>query len=174
MAVALAALGQLRRAGWKVPEAAVRLGLAGLTWPARVEVAARRPAVVLDGAHNVASIEALIETLGESFAARRRLLVFASTQEKDLRGMIDRLLEQFDEVLFTQYLDNPRAVPPEELQTIAHQLSGRQYPVFSDPAAAWDAVRRLAAPEDLICVTGSFFIAAEMRRQFAARPFAGI
>ena len=61
--------------------------------------------------------------------------------------MIERLLGQFDEVMFTQYLDNPRAVPPEELQTIAHQLSGRQYPVFRDPAAAWDAVRRLAGPD---------------------------
>ena len=141
MAVVLAALGQLRQAGWKVPEEAVRHGLAGPSWPARVEVAARRPAVVLDGAHNVASIEALIETLGESFTAARRLLLFASTQEKDLRGMIERLLGQFDEVVFTQYLDNPRAVPAEELQAIAHQLSGRQYPVFRDPAAAWDAVR---------------------------------
>ncbi len=70
MAVALAALGQLQQAGWNIPEEAIRRGLAGLAWPARVEVAARRPAVVLDGAHNAASIEALIETLGESFSPR--------------------------------------------------------------------------------------------------------
>jgi dihydrofolate synthase/folylpolyglutamate synthase len=170
-AVALAALEQLRKSGWNVPEEAVRRGLAGWTWPARVEVAARRPAVVLDGAHNVASVDALVETLDESFSPARRLLIFASTQEKDVRRMIQRLSGRFDEVAFTQYLDNPRAVPPEELQAIARELTGREYPVFLDPAAAWDAVCRLARPEDLICVTGSLFLAAEMRRQLAARPF---
>ena len=39
------------------------------------------------------------------------------------------------------------------------------------PAEAWDAVHRLAGPDDLVCITGSFFLAAEMRRQLAARPF---
>jgi dihydrofolate synthase/folylpolyglutamate synthase len=172
MAVALAALGQLQHSGWNVPEEAIRRGLAAPAWPARVEVAARRPAVVLDGAHNAASAAALIETLGESFSPARRLLVFASTQEKDLRGMFTCLLGQFDEVLLTRYLDNPRAVPPEELQAVARELTGRQYPVFADPAAAWEAARRWARPEDLVCVTGSLFIAAEMRRQLAARPLA--
>ncbi len=171
MAVALAALGQLQQVGWNIPEEAIRRGLAALAWPARVEVAARRPAVVLDGAHNAASVAALIETLGASFSPARRLLVFAASQDKDLRGMLRLLLGQFDEVLLTRYLDNPRAVPPEELQAIARELTGREYPVFGDPAAAWDAVRGRAAPEDLVCVTGSLFIAAEMGRQLAARPF---
>ena len=102
-AVALAALEELRRQGWNIPDEAVRRGLAELKWPARVEVVARRPAVVLDGAHNVASIEALLETLDESFSVSRRWLLFASTQEKDLRGMIQRVLGRFDEVVFTQY-----------------------------------------------------------------------
>ena len=168
-AVALAALAELRRSGWNMPEEAIRRGLAGLSWPARVEVAARRPVVVLDAAHNVASIEALLEVLRESFSVRRRLLIFAGTQEKDLAGMFAALLGQFDEVVLTQYLDNPRAVPAEELQALAQQLSGRRYAAYSQPADAWDAVRRLAAPEDLVCVTGSFFIAAEMRRQLAAQ-----
>jgi dihydrofolate synthase/folylpolyglutamate synthase len=169
-AVALAALEELRQAGWNIPEEAMRRGLTNLTWPARVEVVARRPAVVLDAAHNVASIEALLDTLDESFSAARRLLVFATTQEKDVRGMIGRLLGKFDEVVFTKYLNNPRAVPPEEMQGIALELSGRRYSAFSDPAAAWDAMHRLATPDDLICITGSFFIAAEMRRQLEVRP----
>ena len=119
MAVALAALGQLQQVGWNIPEEAIRRGLAALAWPARVEVAARQPAVVLDGAHNAASVAALIETLGASFSPARRLLVFAASQDKDLRGMLRLLLGQFDEVLLTRYLDNPRAMPPEELQAIA-------------------------------------------------------
>jgi len=169
-AVALAAVAELERAGWKVPETAVRAGLAEVVWPARVELLARRPAVVIDAAHNPASIDALLRVLQESFSVRRRLLVFATTWEKDLRGMLGRLLGRFNEVVFTRYLNNPRAVSPEELEAVAAELAGRRYQVCAGPADAWDEVRRLATPDDLICVTGSFFIAAEMREQIRARP----
>jgi len=163
-AVALATLVELQQSGWRIPEEAIRRGLSEVVFPARVEVVGRRPAIVVDAAHNPASVDALIQVLRESFSARRRLLVFAATQEKDVRGMLERLLREFDHVVFTRYLDNPRAVPPEEVEAAAAELAGRRYPVYRDPAEAWGDVRSLASPEDLICVTGSFFLAAEMRR----------
>ncbi len=182
-AIVLAAVEELRRNGWTIPEAAVRRGLAEIVWPARVEVVARRPAVVIDAAHNVASIEALVEALEESFSARRRLLVFGTTQEKDVHGMLERLLGRFDHVIFTRYLENPRGVPPEELRAAATVLASVGGPsqktpgartcrteVASNPAEAWNAIHRLARPDDLVCITGSFFLAAEMRRHLADRP----
>jgi dihydrofolate synthase / folylpolyglutamate synthase len=169
-AVALATLDELIGQGWRIPAAAVRRALAAVRWPARVEVVARRPAVVLDAAHNVASIEALLETLRESFQVRERRLIFATTLEKDVRGMLARLLApaNFDEIVFTQYLENPRAVPAAELQALAAELDGRRRPTFATPREAWEAVRRGSRLDDLICITGSFFIAAEMRRAMAA------
>jgi dihydrofolate synthase / folylpolyglutamate synthase len=182
-ALVLAVVEELRRNGWTIPEAAVRRGLAEVAWPARVEVVARRPTVVLDAAHNAASIKALVQVLAESFSVRRRLLIFATTQEKDLRGMLKRLLGRFDHVIFTRYLSNPRSVAPEQLQELALELAGQwggsstvtptsaaSVEIAPTPAEAWDAVHRLAGPDDLICITGSFFLAAEMRRQLAARP----
>jgi len=67
-------------------------------------------------------------------------------------------------VIFTRYLNNPRATPPEELALLGAGLTGLHYQVCSQPAAAWAKIRSIATPEDLICVTGSFFIAAEIRR----------
>lgn len=168
--VALAAIGELRRRGWVIPEDACRRALAGIAWPARCELVARHPAIVVDAAHNVASIEALVRVLDESFSVRRRLLAFATTQEKDVRGMLALLLDKFDTVVFTRYQNNPRGVPPGRLRRVAAGLTGRQYTVCVGPAEAWDAVRSEAGAEDLICVTGSFFIAAEMRHEIAARP----
>ena len=182
-ALVLAAVEELRRIGWIIPEAAVRRGLAEVVWPARVEVVARRPTIVIDAAHNGASIEALVEVLDESFSARRRILIFGTTQEKDLRGMLDRLLGRFDHVIFTRYVDNPRGVPAEDLSALGAQLvsagplagdgPGVKTPsieIAANPAEAWAAVHRLAEPDGLICITGSFFLAAEMRRQLALRP----
>jgi dihydrofolate synthase/folylpolyglutamate synthase len=161
-ATALAALDVLRQARWNIPPAAAQRGLAGVSWPARVQVVSRRPAVVLDAAHNVASIQALVETLQESFSAARRLLIFATTHDKDVRGMLQCLLDRFDEVYFTRYSNHSRAVPPRELQQAAEELTGRQWPAWDEPAAAWKAARESATANDLVCITGSFFLAAQM------------
>jgi dihydrofolate synthase/folylpolyglutamate synthase len=162
-AVALATLLELRDQGWDIPEPAIRRGLAETAWPARVEVIARRPTVVIDAAHNVASIEALLESLDESFSARRRVLIFATTKDKDIRGMLQRLLPAFDTVIFTRYTNNPRSVPPEDLASLGAELVGRELSVTADSVTAWDLARGCAGPEDLICITGSFFLAGEMR-----------
>ena len=69
----------------------------------------------------------------------------------------------FDEVFFTRYKGSSRGVPPEELRQMAEELTGRRWPVYDDSAAAWEAVRAAATADDLICITGSFFLAAEMK-----------
>lgn len=169
-AVCLAVLDELSRQGWSLPDEAIRRGIAQTRWPARVEVVARHPTVVLDAAHNVASVAALLETLRESFAPRQRILVFATTQEKDAAGMLELLLPQFDRVILTRYENNPRGVCTDELAVLAARIT-RALQVCATPAAAWQAVRAVAGDEDLVCVTGSFFIAAEMRAQWRAAPF---
>jgi dihydrofolate synthase/folylpolyglutamate synthase len=163
-AVALAALDELVPSGWNIPESAIRAGLAGVRWPARVEVIGRRPAIVLDAAHNVASVEALLRVVEESFSPAPRLLVFATTRDKDVRGMLGVLLPAFDEVVFTRYWQNPRGVAPEELAAMAEEISPRASThLCADAATAWSVAARIAGPEHLVCITGSFFIAAEMR-----------
>jgi dihydrofolate synthase/folylpolyglutamate synthase len=169
-AVALAALDRLRDAGWDVPEAAIRRGLAEVRVPARVEVLARRPTVVLDTAHNVASIRAMVEVVEESFSPGRRRLVLACTQEKDLGGMIAELIGHFDDVILTRYTSNPRSVPPEELAALMRAAAGQVSTICGSPAEAWDYIRRSAQPTDLVCIAGSFFLAAEMRREIAGHP----
>jgi dihydrofolate synthase/folylpolyglutamate synthase len=173
-AVAWAVLEELRRGGLNVPEAAVRTAWGELRWPARVEVVARRPCIVFDAAHNTASVAALVETLRESFTARRKILVFATTQEKDVAGMLRLLLSEFDEVVLTRYRQNVRALPVEELVRAAEELGAMNYHAAAEPSDAWDAVLNLQLwDDDLICVTGSFFLLSQMRRAIEARPAKG-
>jgi hypothetical protein len=44
--------------------------------------------------------------------------------------------------------------------------------VCSTPSEAWVEIGRRARPEDLVCIAGSFYIAAEMRRLIAEAPLA--
>ncbi|MDH3717914.1 MAG: bifunctional folylpolyglutamate synthase/dihydrofolate synthase [Planctomycetota bacterium] len=169
-AVALAIAGVLEGQGFSFTESAIRQGLASAVCPARVELVHSRPAIVVDAAHNVASIAALLEVLDECFPAGPRTLVFASTLGKDLRGMLAGLVPKFDRIFFTRYRNNPRGVPADDLAALTDEIapaagSGtKQVTVCKDPQATWQAVRRVAPPDGLICVTGSFFIAAEMRQ----------
>lgn len=64
--------------------------------------------MIIDGAHNVASIEALVAAIGESFTARKKILVFATSQDKDIAGMMRLVLPLFDEIILTRYRLNPR------------------------------------------------------------------
>ncbi|HET6881628.1 MAG TPA: folylpolyglutamate synthase/dihydrofolate synthase family protein [Pirellulales bacterium] len=169
-AVTLAVVDQLRDQGWSIAESACRCGLADVNWPARVEVIARRPTIILDSAHNVASIAALVQTISESFAVRERLLIFATTQEKQIAEMLAALLPQFDRVIFTRYQNNPRGVPPDDLASFAREVSDLPIDVCPDPPAAWRRAQDLIAEDDLLCITGSFFIAAEMRNQIMTHP----
>ena len=161
-AVAVAAVEQLRNAGWRISQEAVATGLAGVCWPARIEVVGSRPCVVLDCAHNVASVEALVTTLHESFPPGRRLLVFACSRDYDVHGMIRVLRGHFDHAFLTRYANNPRSVPVEELARVFAQEG---LPFTTSPVArqAWNMARAAARSEDLICVTGSVFLAGELR-----------
>lgn len=169
-AVALATIDKLRQLGWKISSEAARTGMSRVCWPMRIEVVARRPTVIVDAGHNWESISALGRTIEESFSnlspehrASRRVLIFAATKDKDVVGMARQLLPRFDSVILTQYLNNPRAVPVESLRRIVQSVSDSPCHVAATPAEAWQLARRITTQDDLICVTGSFFIAAEMR-----------
>ena len=110
-ALAVAVTEELRRQGWSISEESIRQGLAELILPARIEVVSRQPAVVLDVAHNVASAEALVDALQTSFDALRRTLIFAASRDKDVAGIVRVLLPHFQEVILTEFQENPRAVP---------------------------------------------------------------
>lgn len=170
-AVALAAVEVLQGCGWTISDDAVRTGLAAAHCPARVEILQRRPAIVVDAAHNVASAEALATTLRELFPeAARRKLILAISSEKDAAGIVAALAPHFQSLLVTRFTCNPRALPPQELQEVCERFraahpkeSPADIRAFAEPAAAWSAAHDGSRPDDLICIAGSFFLASDLR-----------
>jgi dihydrofolate synthase/folylpolyglutamate synthase len=180
-ALVVAAVEHLQEEGYRITDEAVSAGLARVVWPARFEVLGRHPLVILDCAHNVASAQALVDTLeqslpktaaGDSRIGRskrgRRILVFASSSDKDLPGMLKVLAPHFSEVYLTAYSHNPRRVPPEELAGMLRRVADVPHATFEDPVAAWQAARAGAGADDVICVTGSVFLAGELRPVLAS------
>lgn len=167
-AVALATIDKLQQLGWSVSREAAQVGLARVRWPMRIEVVARNPTVIVDAGHNWESISALGKTIEASFLpslspVARCVLILAATKDKDVFGISRQLLPRFDAIILTQYFKNPRAVSAGSLLRLIQSISDVPCHVASTPAEAWQIARRITTSKDLICVTGSFFIAAEMR-----------
>lgn len=133
-ALVVAATEQLRAEGLHVPDAVLAAGLAEVSWPARLEVVRRAPLVLLDCAHNVASAQALADTLWTTFPAAfaaeaQRHLVFAGSSDKDLSGMLRVLAPLFTHAYLTRYTHNPRAVPAETLAGHWQAVGGGAQPL---------------------------------------------
>ncbi|PQO30808.1 bifunctional folylpolyglutamate synthase/dihydrofolate synthase [Blastopirellula marina] len=168
-AVAVMVAKTLESRGFAVSEPAIRRGLAEAELPGRIERLADSPTIYVDAAHNDASIAALLEVLNELPAQRRRL-VLALSSDKEYREILRLLLPHFDEIWFTRYATNPRAIDPAELEAAAVQLpTGRRSVMrhlVEDPQEAFAAAIAASGEHDLLCVAGSFFIAGEFRRYF--------
>jgi dihydrofolate synthase/folylpolyglutamate synthase len=162
-AVAIAICQQLRSKQWHIDEPAIRTGLASVRWPGRLEIIRRSPTIILDAAHNVASIQALVDTLRESFPAGRRRLLLATTHDKDVEGMLRLLLPEFADIVLTRYQNNPRSAVPEELALFARQYTSQPVAVIPTPSEAWNRIGPTLQAGDVLVITGSFFIAGEMR-----------
>lgn len=163
VATSLATLDALAEVGLEVGREAVLDGLRRWRLPARVEVLGRSPWLVVDGAHNAASAEALAETLAHGFPPGPRTLIFGTTREKDLEGQLRALLPLFSRVIAAPYLENPRALSVAEVVRAVEALSGRTPITAPGPAEALAIARQITPDDGLICCTGSLFLAAEVR-----------
>jgi len=165
--LALATLEALRKKGISWDEKALRSGLHNVFWPARIEVVGHDPTIVVDGAHNVDSMEKLLGALQASFQIHRLIVVLGVARDKDLPGIV-RTLARVDTVVLTR-MANPRAAAIEELQALFTQYAPHVH-VFTaeNSRAAMDLARNLAGSGDLICATGSLYLAGEVLRWAAA------
>ena len=162
-AVAIGVLDVLRSRGWDIQADLVHEGLRKLKWPLRIEVLKERPTVIVDAAHNTDSVSALIETLNSGFRFGRRILIFAASKDKEVRALLKLLVPEFDLMIMTRYERNPRAVHVDVLAELVGSIGGGPVRRTESPLDAWNLAEQMAKPDDLICVTGSFFLAAEMR-----------
>lgn len=162
-ALAVIAARCLGERGYPIPERAIAIGLERAVLPARIEVVSRKPLLIVDAAHNVASMEALIATLAGPLAAHApRVLVFAASADKQIERMLGVAAGHFDHVIVTRYATNPRAATVEHLRTACRTAGLPAADAADSPAEAVARARRIAGRNGLVCVAGSFFLAAEI------------
>lgn len=166
-AVAVAALEQLDAQGFAVSSGAVDRGLREARWPGRLEELPGAPTVLLDGAHNAAGVEALVQALETLYRDRPVHLVFGVLGDKDYVRMLDRLLPRCASVDLAP-LPSPRALPaPQLLELIRPHVS--DVAAHASVADAIASAKSRARPGDLVLCAGSLVLVGEARRLLLGR-----
>jgi dihydrofolate synthase/folylpolyglutamate synthase len=158
-AAAIGIIESLRARGIIICSHNITGGIRNVNWPGRLQVAARAPWIILDGAQNEASARAIKAAVNNIFAYKKLYLVFGVSSGKDIKGIARNLFPLADEIFFTR-ADTPRAVSPEKIRKSFPDYEKRSVATFNVREAV-ELARRHAGQEDLILVTGSLFVVGE-------------
>lgn len=160
-ALALTALEALRAKGWKIPDEAVRRGLAAVRWPGRFEVLGRNPVFLLDGAHNAHGMRAAAESLKALFPGKRLTFLLGILTDKDAGAMLD-LLAPLAERVFVLRPDSPRAMDPAALCALLRARGVEARPC-DGVETGLAAVLAAAGRDGVICALGSLYLCGQIR-----------
>jgi len=138
-------------------------GLAAVEWAGRLQVLQQgpgRPMLLVDCAHNDDSAAKLVAALREEYAYDRLVLLFGAPEDKNVAGMLARLLPLADEVIMTT-ANHPRSATPEQLAALAHDL-GHTATITHSVAEGLETALAAAGPGDLVCATGSIIVVGDL------------
>ncbi len=167
--LALAILDTLKEKGFKINDQLALEGLSRTRIGGRMELICEDPRILIDGAHNPASMEALIRTVGQHISYDSMLVIFGCAMDKDVDGMLDQIALGADKVIFTKN-GTMRSADPEELSQRFEERTGRMAQWANTVSDAIRIAGSVATRGDIICITGSFYLAGEAKKLFMGRP----
>lgn len=165
--LALALLDQLKDQGMAIDDAKAVEGLASVYLPGRMELVNADPRMLVDGAHNAASIQALMRAVAQHIPYDSMVLIFGCAADKDIEGMMRELATGADKVIFTRAAGNLRAADPHDLARCYDEVCGRVAQVAGTLEEALRTADSAVSREDIICVTGSFYLVGEAKALLA-------
>ncbi|MCN0154938.1 bifunctional folylpolyglutamate synthase/dihydrofolate synthase [Salinispora arenicola] len=172
-AVALAAVEAFLGAGTRrqLDVETVREGFATVTSPGRLERVRAAPTVLLDGAHNPQGMAATVTALQEEFAFSKLVAVLGVLGDKDVTRLLELLEPVIDQLVVTRN-SSPRAMPTQELATLAAEVFGPDRVAVTEQMPDAIEVAVALAEENVpgelagvgVLVTGSVVTVADARR----------
>jgi dihydrofolate synthase/folylpolyglutamate synthase len=162
--LALAILDKLKGEGFDIDGEKATKGLSDIQLSGRMEMICYDPRVLIDAAHNAASIKALVHAVGQHIPYDSMVIIFGCNEDKDVRGMLEQLQYGADKVIFTRS-SWPKAVSPDELGEMYSEISGKMYQTASCLSEALQLAQNAVGREDLICITGSIYLIGQAKKR---------
>ncbi|GAG28360.1 unnamed protein product, partial [marine sediment metagenome] len=143
-------------------------GLKKVSLVGRMEMICKDPRIMIDGAHNAASIRALMCATGQNIPYDSMVVIFGCNKDKDIDGMLNQLRYGADKVIFTRS-NSAKAMLPEELADIYTEKTGKMCQTALSLVEALRLAKGAISKEDLICITGSFYLIGQAKSRFQSK-----
>jgi len=150
----------------------LRRALAEVRVPGRMEVMSQKPLCILDGAHNPQGMGELLRALDVLLPRRRFISVVSILRDKDAEAMLAQIGPHCDILFFTEN-SNDRSCSAEELTQLSDGVlapNGERGPevfVDRDPCSALRSAYKLASSNQVVLVTGSLYLIADVKRNLS-------
>lgn len=158
---AVTAVRALSQKGTDISREQILEGLKKVRWHGRLEVMGKKPALVLDGAHNIQGIRCLKKSLQKYFGYKRLILVAGMLRDKQYKDMCGEIMPMADTII-TVTPDSPRALTSEELGKEALNYCADVMISTSIEDAYKKSIER-AGREDLVLFCGSLYMIGHIR-----------
>ena len=140
--------------GVKLSAAEIKEAINQTKIPGRYQIVQNNPLVILDGAHNIQAVQNLLNYAHCEQKRRQgqvRILIMMM-KDKDIAQVFD-LFHATDEVYLTT-IDYPRAAKKKDFP----QWIQEKYQYMSDWQAAYQNLKQKSQTNDILLVTGSFYL----------------
>ncbi|MDO4551872.1 MAG: folylpolyglutamate synthase/dihydrofolate synthase family protein [Planctomycetia bacterium] len=143
---------------------ALHAGIERARLPGRLEHLAEPKNVILDVAHNSASVDATIQFLHEKYPEMKKHFIFAVSADKEWPPLLEKICQEADSLILTEYLMNMRSEKADALYDYCRNLENSvKIEKCATPAQALKMGMDIKKSDDLLIILGSFFLIREIQ-----------
>ena len=171
---AAAALTAVRALQTRLPvnDDNLREGIQQAYNPARCEVKQRDPYIIVDVAHNPASVEALARFILSLEVMGRIVAVCGMLQDKDISHALSHIAPQID-TWYVATIHDERGAKAEQISAVVEQMDAKKSAAdvlqFDSVGEAFERAENQLQRDDCLVVFGSFFISGDIIAQLQKR-----
>ena len=151
----------------KIPENIINEGLKKAKLPCRFEIIQKKPLVIIDGAHNGSKMKTTLASLAD-LTYSRLFLIIALSHSKEPNSIFNDIIRKADKIYITCHQNSfHHCFNPSQLKKeLSVGKQGQNIFTVSNPQTALEQVLREAKEDDAILITGSLYLAGELRKHW--------
>jgi len=158
----------------KLNTKAINAGLKTAKLPARFEIMQKQPTVIIDGAHNPDKLLFLANKLKQWLIDQKvdksqigLHLIFGLTNLKNIKKCLEPFVQFNPQLYATRFLTSFRKTTlPTAIAKTAKSLGIKKADFFLDPQDALQRALTKAKKNNIILITGSFFLCSDLRQNW--------
>ncbi|MDU1043414.1 glutamate ligase domain-containing protein [Peptoniphilus rhinitidis] len=140
----------------------IKLGIKKAKNLGRIECLSKNPLIVIDGSHNLDSIEKLVENI-KKFKYNKLILGFSLLKDKDHLNILKKVENIADKIVLTE-IDNERFTDVESLYSEFEKISDKEVFAIKNRGEAVKKTFEIAEKGDLILWCGSLYLIKDIRK----------